>query len=235
MSLHIWLTRGLAFSVKALTHLFFRVEVSWVSPPAEDAWQNIRVFAFLNHTSLLEPLFLAAMPASFLWDAASRTLIPGADITMKRPIVGRFFKYFSPKTVAITRKRDESWDHFLAQIQPDSLVALAAEGRMMRANGLDKDGQPMSVRGGIADILRIVGQGKLLVGYSGGLHHINIPGQRAFRLFKTIRIRYELIDIADYLASFQTDSRLELRSLIAHDLEARLLHYQPEAATPDSD
>ncbi len=229
MQLHIWFTRALSLSVKALTHLFFKVEVSWVNPPPDDAWKDIRVFAFLNHTSLLEPLFLAGMPVSFLWNASTRTLIPGADITMNRPLVGRFFKYFSPQTVAITRKRDESWDRFLDQIQANSLVALAAEGRMMRVNGLDKHGKPMSVRGGIADILRITGQGKFLIGYSGGLHHVNIPDQRKLRLFQTIKIRYELLDIAEYLACFSTDSRLELRTLIAHDLEARLKQHQPES------
>lgn len=227
MSLHVLMTRILAFTVYAFSRLFYRIEVSWVAPPPEDAWEDIRVFAFLNHTSLLEPLFLGAMPLGFIWDAARRALIPGADITLQRPLVGRFYRYFSPQTVAITRKRDESWDYFLSQIQPASLVALAAEGRMMRRNGLDKEGRPMSVRGGIADILAHIQHGKLLIGYSGGLHHINAPGEKHLHIFKTIKIRFEILDISEYLNSFEAKGVNHLRKLVADDLNERLERYKP--------
>jgi hypothetical protein len=36
------------------------------------------------------------------------------------------------------------------------MVLMAPEGRMKRADGLDAHGQPMTVRGGIADILEVV-------------------------------------------------------------------------------
>ncbi len=229
-SLHIWMTRLLVFSVRFLSRRLYTFEVLWVGPKPRKAWKNIRVFAFLNHTSLLEPLFLGTLPAGFLWDAARRTAVPGADITMNRPVAGTFYKFFSPKTVSITRQRDDSWSGFLDEIESDTMIALAPEGRMMRSNGLDKHGKPMSVRGGIADILCEVKTGKMLIGYSGGLHHVNAPGERFMRFFKTLKIRYEVVDIAEYLASFQQDgpvSNKALRKIIARDLEDRLAKHKP--------
>ncbi len=226
-SLHVFITRLLIISVGFLTRRFYRFEVLWVGPKPRQAWKNIRVFAFLNHTSLLEPLFLGTLPISFLWNAAKRTVVPGADITMNRPIAGTFYKYFSPRTVSITRERDDSWSGFLDEIEPDTMVALAPEGRMMRANGLDKHGKPMSVRGGIADILCKVQTGKMLIGYSGGLHHVNAPGEKRMRLFKTLKIRYEILDIADYLKTFDTRDPKRLRKYVAEDLEKRLQQHKP--------
>lgn len=227
MSINVWISRVVVITLNILTRCCYRFEVKWVQPPPPDAWQGIRVFAFLNHTSLMEPLFLGALPLGFLWDAATRTTVPGADITMNRRFAGAFYKAFAPRAMAISRKRDDSWQAFLEQIQPTDMVALAPEGRMMRANGLDKTGKPMSVRGGIADILHQMGQGRFLIGYSGGLHHVNQPGQKGFKLFKTLRINFEVLDIATYLASFGEASPEELRTLVARDLEARLRQYKP--------
>lgn len=227
MSVNVWISRSVAVMLHVLTRCCYRFEVQWVSPPPADAWKNIRVFAFLNHTSLLEPLFLGAFPLSFLWDAAARTTVPGADITMNRRFAGAFYKAFAPRAVAISRKRDDSWQAFLEQIQPQDLVALAPEGRMMRANGLDKNGQPMSVRGGIADILHQVGHGRFLIGYSGGLHHVNQPGQKGFKPFKTLRMNFEVLEIGPYLASFGEVTPEALRGLVARDLEARLRQHKP--------
>ena len=225
--LHIFITRLLVISVRFLTRRCYRFEVLWVGPKPRKAWKGIRVFAFLNHTSLLEPLFLGSLPFSFLWDAAKRTVVPGADITMNRPIAGTFYKYFSPRTVSITRERDDSWSEFLNEIQSDSMVALAPEGRMMRSNGLDKHGKPMSVRGGIADILCKIQTGKMLIGYSGGLHHVNAPGEKRMGLFKTLKIRYEVVDIAHYLEQFDTHDPKQLRKQVAEDLEKRLAQHKP--------
>lgn len=226
-SLHVFITRLLVISVGFFSRRCYRFEVLWVGPKPRKAWKDIRVFAFLNHTSLLEPLFLGTLPVAFLWDAAKRTLVPGADITMNRPIAGTFYKYFSPRTVSITRERDDSWSGFLNEIKPDTLVALAPEGRMMRANGLDKHDKPMSVRGGIADILCKVQTGKMLIGYSGGLHHVNTPGEKRIRLFKTLKIRYEIIDIAHYLKQFDSSDPKQLRKQVAEDLEKRLAQHKP--------
>jgi hypothetical protein len=69
---------------------------------------------------------------------------------------------------------------------------------MLRANGLDKNGRPMTVKGGIADIVRSIPQGRMLLAYSAGLHHVQTPGQRIPRIFKTVCMRLETIDIAAY-------------------------------------
>lgn len=220
-------SRALALSMYAFTRIFYTFEVSWVESPPPNAWKDISVFAFLNHTSLLEPLFLGAFPLSFLWDAAKRATVPGADITMNRPIAGFFYRLFSPRTISISRKRDDTWAEFLDQIRSNDLVALAPEGRMMRPNGLDKHGKPMSVRGGIADILLHLKTGKFLLGYSGGLHHVNQPGQKGFKLFKTLKMRFEILDIETYLAQFEGEKTPQKRLLIAKDLENRLKQYKP--------
>ena len=52
----------------------------------------------------------------------------------------------------ISRKNDHTWKQPLATMRPDTMVVIMPEGRMMRAYGLYKDGRPMTVRGGIADI-----------------------------------------------------------------------------------
>lgn len=228
MSLHHWMTQTMALGIHHLVKKTYDIQVSWVEPPPPDAWQDIRLYAFLNHTSLAEPLFLGTMPPQFLKDASRRTLVPGADITMSRPIAGRFFKLFSPNTVSISRKRDGTWEHFLDQIQENSLVALAAEGRMMRENGLDKHGKPMSVRGGVADIMLKIQRGKMLIGYSGGLHHINKPGEPRIRLFQPLKICYELARIEDFLERFDSDSPQKFRLQVARELEERLQKYKPE-------
>ena len=225
--MRVLLSRCLALLLYSFSRIFYRFETRWVAPPPAGVWQGLRVFALLNHTSLLEPLFLGAFPLAFLWEAAARAVVPGADKTLKRPLAGTFYRLFSPHTVAISRKRDASWDLFLDTIGPDSLVALAPEGRMMRANGLDAQGNPMSVRGGIADILVRVGSGRLLIGYSGGLHHVNQPGQRGFKLFKTLHMNFECLEIADYLASFGSQTPERLRLAIARDLEQRLAQHKP--------
>ncbi|MEZ0369417.1 MAG: hypothetical protein ACAI44_10060 [Candidatus Sericytochromatia bacterium] len=225
MSPRILISRLLVMLVYGFSRIFYRHQLSWVSEPPPDIWTNqpdLCVFAFLNHTSLLEPLFLGAFPLSFLLAAAGRATMPGADITMNRPLIGRFYRFLSPRTVAITRKRDASWQHFLDQIPPQSLVVLAPEGRMMRPGGLDKEG-----RGGIADILRRFGHGRMVVAYSGGLHHVNRPGEHNLCLFKTLNLKLEVLDIADYLASFGDCSANEFRLFMARDLEVRLALHKP--------
>jgi len=99
---------------------------------------------------------------------------------------------------------------------------------MMRSTGLDKEGRPMTVRGGIADILESLGRGKMLLAYSGGLHHVQIPGERFPRLWKTIRMRMEVLEIEEYRASLveQAGSSGFKRAVIA-DLERRRDLYKP--------
>ena len=125
-------------------------------------------------------------------------------------------------TVSISRERDETWSEVLRQIDPDAMVIILPEGRMKRANGLDSEGKPMTVRGGIADILRNIDSGGMLLAYSGGLHHVQAPGEHLPRVFKRIRMRLELIDIASYKESLlESAGRHGFKRAVIADLEAR--------------
>lgn len=185
--------------IKVVSRLFYRLETSWVGGEVpEDPWSDVRLLCLLNHTSLFEPLFAGVAPNRFLWDIAHRSVVPAADKTMRRPLVGRFIGMLVRHPVSITREPDHTWEAVLSRIEERSMVVILPEGRMRRATGLDLEGQPMSVRGGIADILHVLRSGKMLIGYSGGLHHVQVPGQALPRPFKTLRIRFEELDIGEY-------------------------------------
>ena len=94
--------------------------------------------------------------------------------------------------------------------------------RMKRATGLDSDGKPMTVRGGIADILETMGEGRMLIAYSGGLHHVQSPGDRFPRLFRTVRLRLEVVDIGAYRnARLEESGAKGFRRAVVADLERR--------------
>lgn len=209
------------FAVKVLGRVFYRFETAWVGDkPQDPGWRDVRVGFLLNHTSLFEPLFSAAVPTAFLWKIASRGVFPVADVTLRRAFAGRVLRVFAPDVVPLTRKRDDSWDVFLSRIAEDSVLIFMPEGRMKRPNGLDKHGRRMTVQGGIVDVLRMMGHGTMVLGYSGGLHHVQSPGQRFPRLFKTIKMNFEALDVARYLAAFEGPERFERKKLTA-DLDAR--------------
>ncbi|MCB0405621.1 MAG: hypothetical protein KDD51_12625 [Bdellovibrionales bacterium] len=216
----------LLLGLRFLSKVFYRTEVRWLNNP-RDKWQDMRLFVFLHHTSLFEPLFVSAFPISVLWDAANRMIIPGADKTLRRPIAGLFFRLLVPGMVEITRKRDYTWDEFLNKMAPQSLIAILPEGRMMRRTGLDVEGKPMSVRGGIVDILEALDSGNMLIAYSGGLHHVQAPGDAYPKLFKTIRMAFEQIPIKDYKASLPAN--VDFREAVISDLEKRMQAYTPKA------
>ena len=101
-------------------------------------------------------------------------------------------------------------------------MVILPEGRMMRANGLDKRGRPMTVRGGIADILRATSSGRMLIAYSGGLHHVQVPGEGAPRLFRTIRLAGEVVEIDAYKKSLGgEDDEMAFKRAVIDDLQAR--------------
>jgi hypothetical protein len=159
---------------------------------------RFRVCLLLNHTSLFEPILLAPTPLRWLWALASRGVMPGADTTLERPIAGLFFKAMAPRVVPVTRARDRTWREFLDHVGPGCVVLMAPEGRMARRGGLDRHGNPMTLRGGVADVLERVEDGDMLLVYSGGLHHIQAPGEGLPRLLETARVRFERVSIADY-------------------------------------
>jgi hypothetical protein len=219
----------LLLAVKVIARLFYRLDVQWIDDPPRDRWRRIRLTALLNHTSLYEPLFAGVCPVGFLYRLARHGVVPIAQKTTDRAVVGRFFGLIAKHVISITRARDETWKAVLERIDPDAMVIILPEGRMKRANGLDSEGRPMTVRGGIADILESVGEGRMILAYSGGLHHVQIPGERFPRLWKTIRIRLELVDIETYRRELLASAGREgFRRAVVHDLERRRdLHCPP--------
>lgn len=213
--------------LRYLSKVFYRHDFGFIGPTPPDPWAA-RVVVFLNHTSLFEPLFLGAVPPRFLWRLAAHGVVPAADKTTDRPLVGIVFKFVAHHVIAITRQRDDTWFQVLQKIDPDSMVVIAPEGRMKRANGLDLHGRPMTVRGGIADILHAVKEGRMLIAYSGGLHHVQIPG-KVPRIFKTVRLRVENLDIAEYIAEMmRRGGEEEFKKNVMKDLDWRRDHFAPE-------
>lgn len=207
--------------VKVFSMMFYRVEINWPNPAPKDPWKDIRLFVFLNHTSLYEPLFIQVFSFSYLWRLSGHMSVPGADVTLSRPLVGRFWKLMMPNIASVTRKKDHSWSGYLRSIKKDDVIMIAAEGRMKRPNGLDKYGRPMTVRGGVADIIETLHEGKILLCLSGGLHHVQRPGEHVPRLFKTLRMNLSYLDVADYKSSFSENSR-ERKIQMVQDLQLRL-------------
>ncbi len=209
---------------RLLGSLCYRAHSHWLGNPPPDRWRGIRVVCFLNHTSLFEWLYIMVAPSSFLWRAAVHGVVPAAEKTLRRPLVGFFFRSLAAHVVSITRERDHTWREVLGRIDPDSMVLILPEGRMMRKSGLDASGQPMTVRGGIADILEAVPGGRMLLAYSGGLHHVQAPGDRWPRLFRTIRMNLEVVDIEAYRSERRAEAAaagIAFKRAVVTDLEHR--------------
>ena len=219
---------ALLISLKYLSKIFYRHDFAWVGDVPRRPWHNIRLVAFLNHTSLFEPVFLGGVPNSFIWRLAAHGVIPAADKTTGRPLVGLIFKFVAHHVIPITRERDQTWFEVLNRIDPKSMVIIAPEGRMKRANGLDLHGNPMSVRGGIADIMLAMREGRMLLAYSGGLHHVQIPGHIP-NVFKTVRMRLEALELSDYIADMMKRGGAdEFKKNVRLDLDRRRDFYCPE-------
>ena len=219
---------SLLLALKVLSKVFYRHDFKFIGPTPPDPWKGLRLVAFLNHTSLFEPVFLGGVPNSFIWRIAAHGVVPAADKTTDRPLVGLIFKFVAHHVVAVTRARDHTWFEVLNKIDPRSMVVIAPEGRMKRENGLDLHGNPMSVRGGIADILLSIREGRMLLAYSGGLHHVQIPG-KVPRIFKTVRMRIENLEIADYIEEQMAKGGPEqFKRNVMRDLDRRRDEYAPE-------
>ena len=80
----------------------------------------------------------------------------------------------------------------------------------------------MTIRGGVADILEQLDQGQMLVVYSGGLHHVQAPGELVPRPARQVRARIELVDIPTYKVDLGgTDDMRAFRSAVIDDLTRR--------------
>jgi hypothetical protein len=226
-----FLRSALVFAIllflKYLSKIFYRHDFAFLGPTPPNPWKDLRLVVFLNHTSLFEPIFLGGVPTSFMWRLAAHGVVPAADKTTDRPLVGLVFKFVAHHVIPITRERDETWFAVLQRIDPKSMIVIAPEGRMKRANGLDLNGKPMTVRGGIADILNAVKQGRMLLAYSGGLHHVQVPGHIP-NVFKTVRMRIENLEIADYIAEQMRDGSENFKKNVMKDLDRRRDEYAPE-------
>ncbi len=183
-----------------LVRLLYRFEVVWVGErPESKNFKDTKLICILNHTSLFEFLLIGGIPKTVILHGAKKAVIPVADITMNRALVGSFIRMILPNPMSISRKRDHTWQAYLDSLSGDRMAMIFPEGRMRRASGFDKEGQDMSVRGGIADILSGVREGHMLLVHSGGLHHIQKPGVDKWpRFFKPIRVRLEWINISKY-------------------------------------
>lgn len=189
----------LLLSIRALARLFFDFRVRWIGEEPDDPWSDVRLVVVLHHTSLFEPVFVGITPPRFLWRLAREGVVPMARKTWQRPLTGRVLRALVRRPVSVTRERDHTWDAFIRQAEAsDGLVVIFPEGRMMRPSGLDSAGEPMTVRGGITDLLRSIPRGRMLLVYSGGLHHVQAPGETVPRLFRTLSLSLEAEEIGAF-------------------------------------
>jgi hypothetical protein len=207
--------------LKWVSRAFFRYRGVWTGADFDNDWSRIKVLAILNHTSLYEPVLAGFAPNGLLWRFARHGVLPVADKTARRPI-GLFFRFLARHPVVVTRQRDHTWDAVMKRVGDEAIVMILPEGRMMRKDGLDSAGRPMTIRGGIADILAALDDGLMLLVYSGGLHHIQAPGELVPRPLRQIRARIELVDIASYTAGLGGAQDSEsFRAAVIEDLTRR--------------
>ena len=209
------------------TKIFFTLENEWIGGEPDNYALNTRIVAILNHTSLYEPLIAGYAQYKLLWKFARHGVLPVAEKTMKRRI-GLFFRLLVRHPIVVTRQRDKTWYNVLNKVDSKAITIILPEGRMKRANGLDSEGRQMTVRGGIADILGALPEGRMLVVYSGGLHHIQVPGERLPTPFKNIRCRMEMIDIPTFKQELETAyPDLDFTGAVIADLTRRRDEYCP--------
>lgn len=218
--------------LKGVCRIFFRYDTSFVGEVPENPWAGIRLVGILNHTSLYEPIYAGFVPLSFLWRIARHAVIPVAKKTTDRPVVGLFFKLLSSNVVPITRQRDNTWRQVLLNIDDAQAMAiLAPEGRMKRRNGLDSEGRPLTVRAGIADLILGIPDGRMLLAYSGGLHHIQAPGEWFPRPFQRVGMLIEILDLRTYRETHLDRAGEEgFHKAVIDDLTRRRDLYCPQAA-----
>lgn len=225
--------------VRGFSRLFYSVDEAWIGDtPPEERWEPYRLVVILNHTSLFEFLYVAVCPDGFLRRMARDGVVPIAEKTVQRPFVGRFWRMIAGRVVPVTRERDETWTRVVDAAGREAMVIILPEGRMMRASGLDQKGKAMTIRGGIADLIGAMEDGKMLIAYSQGLHHVHTPDRhRLPRLFQRIAVTFEVIDLAEYRREVGIDEgRRAFRRAVVADLTARRdRHCPPPAPRTGSD
>lgn len=219
--------------VKYASRALYAIREEWVGDVPTDPWDGVRLIAILHHTSLAEGVYLAVVPNRVLKKMAEHAVLPVAQETMDKAVEGRIFRLLIPNAVPITRRRDQSWSRVLSEIDdPEAMVTMFPEGRMMRTDGRDKKGSPMTVKPGIAEVLRSLRTGRMILAYSGGLHHVFRPGAGRPRFFKSLHVRLESIDIASYIQE-RTAEGGSLPAAVVRDLTLRRdLHTPIAPGTP---
>jgi 1-acyl-sn-glycerol-3-phosphate acyltransferase len=214
---------------KGICRLVYRFDAEWVGTPPADRWKGLRIIAILNHTSLYEPVFLALVPNRVVWQLANQGVIPVASKTMKSPGAGWALRFVGRRVISVSRKRDFSWQEVLRHCcGPSAMTVIFPEGRMLRETGLDVDGRPMTIRGGVADLLAGIDGGRMLLAYSGGLHHVAPPGARFPKPFRRIAVRLEALDIPAYRDSLGGTRDMEaFRRRVIEDLTLRRNRHCP--------
>jgi len=221
------ITFVLLVAVKTAARVFFKLKNEWITPEPENYAKGTKMIVILNHTSLYEPLIAGYAQYRLLWKFARHGVLPVAEKTMKRRI-GLFFRLLVRHPIVVTRQRDKTWYNVLNKVDSKAITIILPEGRMKRADGLDSEGREMTIRGGIADILEGLPDGRMLMVYSGGLHHIQVPGELLPTPFKTLRCRMEMIDIPSYKEELKRDyPDLQFRKAVIADLTRRRDEYCP--------
>jgi len=220
---------AMLIAVNIAARVFFKLKNEWITPEPDNYAKGTRIIAIVNHTSLYEPLIAGYAPYNLLWKFARHGVLPVAEKTMKRSI-GLFFRLLVRHPIVVTRQRDKTWYNVLTRVDSKAITIILPEGRMKRADGLDSEGREMTVRGGIADILDVLPDGRMLMVYSGGLHHIQVPGELLPTPFKTVRVRMEMIDIPTYKEDLKRDyPDLKFRGAVIADLTRRRDEYCPKS------
>lgn len=208
--------------LKTLGYLFYPAKFNWISKGRGD-WDQVSLVLVLNHTSLFEFVYSIALPYRFLWQLSRKLVMPVADVTLKKPISGFIFSRLAPKTISLSRKRDNSWLHFLSQISENDICIFMPEGQMKRRNGLDKHGKPMMVKLGVYELLKKYRGKNMVIVYSKGLRHILAPGGKVPKIFKKIEANLEFLEVDKYLD--QHSHHKHLGPFIAKDLQERRDRY----------
>ena len=220
---------GALVAAKYFSRALWTFRTDWVGEVPPDPWADVRLIAVLHHTSLAEGVYLAAVPNRVLRRISRHGVVPVARETMEQPVHGRIFRLLIPNAVPITRRRDQTWSRVLEEVDdPKAMVAIFPEGRMMRPNGRDKTGAQMTVKSGVAQLVDAVGSGRMIIAYSGGLHHVFPPGAHRPRFFKTLSVRFESIDIAEYVAGRRREPGTFVQAVV-RDLTRRRDLYTPIA------
>ena len=81
----------------------------------------------------------------------------------------------------------------------------------------------IEIKTGITDVLIGLNEGQMILAYSGGLHHVHVPGEKGYRFFKTLKMNLETFSIDEYKKSFGEPVGTEAwRKKVVDDLQHRL-------------